>query len=174
MSVPKVRYQINLKELFDGVPVEDEALRQSIGGAIIERIRERTESGIDKLGRKFKNYSESYKESLPFKAFGKTSQVDMTQTGDMLGTLEIVKDSPTKLVFGWEDETQNAKAFNHTTGDTVPKRDFFGLPKEELQEIASEFEEDVKSFKELTESRGSDFDQRAVSFITRILGRSRG
>lgn len=175
MSTPKVKFQINLKELFDGVPVEDEALRQAIGGSIIERIIERTQSGIDRAGRKFKGYSEAYRESLGFKAFGKTNQVDLTQTGDMLGTLEVIKDTPTTMTLGWEDETQNAKAYNHTTGDTVPKRDFFGLPKEELESIASEFREDVKSFKDLAESRGtSDFDRTAVSFIARLLGRSSG
>jgi hypothetical protein len=175
MSTPKVRYKINLKDLFDGVSVEDKALREAIGGAIIERIKSRAESGVDKNGNKFKPYSQSYKESLQFKAFGKSNQVDMTLTGDMLGTLEMVKDSPNQLVFGWEDETQNAKAYNHTTGDTVPKRDFFGLPKEEVEEIVSEFSEDVKSFKDLAESRGtSDFDRTAVSFIARLLGRSSG
>jgi hypothetical protein len=173
MAIPKVKYQINLKELFD-VPVTDEALRQKIGSAIIEKIIERTESGIDKTGKKFKPYSQAYKESLAFKAFGKTNQVDMTLTGDMLGTIEILKDTPSTMTFGWEDETQNAKAYNHTTGDTLPKRDFFGLPKDELESIAGEFREDVKSFKDLTEAKGSKFDELALNFITRLLGRASG
>jgi len=41
-----------------------------------------------------------------------------------------------KLTFGIENEDEAKKSYNHNTGDTLPKRTFFGLTKQEQKQIA--------------------------------------
>lgn len=137
---------MDLKELF-GVPLTgSEALKQKIGQAMIDKIIQRTESHKDVNGSKFAAYSKEYVDSLQFKAFDKTkSDINMKLTGQMLSTLDITADKGSKITIGWDDEQENAKAYNHNVGDTVTKREFFGLTDQELQEIKAEFKDDVKS-----------------------------
>jgi len=148
LSESEVSQTFDLKEIL-GVDTKDfPEIKQAVGEAIIQRIVDRTESGQDVSGRSFKSYSDSYVESLPFKAFGKKdSEINLTQTGSMLGTIDIVKDSGNKITIGWSDPTENAKAYNHQTGDTVKKREFFGLNTGDIKAITKEFKPDLKKSK---------------------------
>lgn len=137
-AVPKVKFALNLDEMFEGKMPDDPILRQEIGQTVLDKILERTAKGIDKTGKRFKGYSTEYKDSLKFKAFGKSSLVNLKLTGDMLGTLGF-RSTRNRINYSWDDKKENAKAFNHTTGDTVPKRDFLGLPQKELDAIANKF-----------------------------------
>lgn len=120
-------------------------VKQAIGEAFIQNIVDRTESGVDVNGKEFKSYSDKYTESLAFKAFGKSSsEVNLTQTGAMLGLIDIVEDKGNKIKIGWSDDTENAKAYNHNTGDTVKKRQFFGITQADINKIKSEFKPDLK------------------------------
>jgi len=142
-TVPRVRYEIDLEELF-GQQIDDPELRDAIGQRVIDRIVERTLSGRSKTGHVFKGYSDSYIKSAIFKAFGKDpSNVNMRLKGDMLGQMDIIEQDSKKIALGWGDTTQNAKAYNHTQGDTLPKRDFFGLPKRDLDKIRKEFAPEI-------------------------------
>jgi|CXWL01.1.fsa_nt_gi hypothetical protein len=147
----EVSQEINLKEVFGVDLSNNDDLKQLIGEAIIQTIRQRTESG---KGIKFsesgdastyamKKYSKAYKESAEFRAFNKTDKVNLTMSGDMLGLLDIVKSTGNKIKIGWDDSEQNAKAYNHTVGDTVPERPFFGVSKSELKNIAKEFKSEI-------------------------------
>lgn len=150
MSAPvvkknRVEQKIELKELFRGVDLSNRDLKEFIGEAIIDYMRERTLSGqgvrFSESGRgtsvTFKNYSKAYTESDDFKAFGKSkNEVNLKLTGDMLGLMDIVDVGKDSITIGWNDDDQNPKAFNHITGDTVPSRPFFGVSKNELSEIA--------------------------------------
>lgn len=173
-KAPKVKLKINLSEMFGEEMPDNEALRLAVGQTIIDRIKERTQSGVDKRNQPFKKYSKRYINSDEFEAFGKSSgDVNLTLSGDMLELMEILRSSKNVLEIGWEDETQNAKAYNHTVGDTVPRRDFFGISKTELKEIASEFSDEVKSFRELNETQNrEEFVGRALNLIRTIRGRS--
>ena len=122
----EISQTINLKELLGRSPTPQE--RVSIGQDLIDRILERTESGKSLSGHKFKAYSKEYKDSLDFQAFGKTNRVNMTLTGDMLASIDILKETKDTITIGIAGD-EAPKAFNHQTGDTVPKRRFFGVTK---------------------------------------------
>lgn len=144
ISESKMELEVDLDELFGVKVPNNREFREAVGQAIVDKIVERTQSGNKLTGGKFKGYSESYKKSAQFEAFGKSpGEVDLTLTGDMLGTLDIKAQSRNALRIGWRDETQNAKAFNHHTGDTLPARPFFGLTDAEIKQIRDEFKDQV-------------------------------
>lgn len=145
VSKSNLKLKVNLKELLGTELPNDPQLREQIGQAIIEKIIKRTESGVDVKGKPFAKYSPNYIKSAPFKAFDKSKgEVNLELSGDMLGLMDIVGESRNSVTIGWGDEDQIPKAFNHITGDTVKKRDFFGLTKEDLDSLKSEFLPKVK------------------------------
>lgn len=167
----KVQQKINLKDEF-GVDLSDRPdLIEALGQALIDKMVKRTKESVGMSfsskgsGRKIdlnkKPYSKAYRQSKEFKAFGKTKRVNMTLSGDMLGQIDILKVKGNEIILGWEDSEENAKAYNHSVGDTVKKRPFFGVNKKELKDLKSEFggdlkevikEEQTKAQKKLTDS----------------------
>lgn len=146
LSQDEVSQTIDLKEVFGVSLTGNEALKQVIGQALIDRIIQRTESNKSVTGGQLKKYSKEYIESDEFKAFDKSAgDVNMKLTGDMLGTLDIIDSSGSKIKLGWDDSTQNAKAYNHNVGDTVPKRAFFGVTKSDIDSVKREFADEVNS-----------------------------
>jgi hypothetical protein len=135
-SESKTSLKVNLKELL-GRKVDDEDIVEALAQKAIDMIVERTQDGKDVKGRNFKPvYSDEYVKSDAFKAFGKKKGVpNLTLTGDMLGLLEPIATSATSFEIGWTDPVENAKAYNHNVGDTLPKRQFLGLQKQELDEL---------------------------------------
>lgn len=168
-KVPKMKYEINLREIF-GTDVQDRALREAIAQTAIDKIVERTRSGTSLRGTAFKGYSKSYQDSHAFKAFGKDGTIDLTLTGDMLDQLTVIESTDAKVALGWSDSTQNAKAYNHNVGDTLPKREFFGLQAQEIAEIRETYKEAVMNFSELEQAKGTGaFDQKAVEILTKLM-----
>lgn len=147
LTESEVSQTIDLKKLL-GIDVSDyPEVKQAIGQAIIDLIVSRTESGKDINGNSFASYSKDYKDSLAFKAFGKTNKVNMTLSGDMLAFMDIVEDKGNTIKIGWSDDEENAKAYNHNVGDTVTKRSFFGVTDSDLKKISEEFKPDLKRAK---------------------------
>jgi hypothetical protein len=140
MKESEVSQTFDLKEIL-GVSVSNmPEVKEAIGEAFIQKIIERTESGEGVDGKKFTEYSNEYADSLAFKAFGKKkNKVNLTQTGSMLGTLDIVESKGNKIKIGWDDDTENAKAYNHNTGDTITKRAFFGITDDDIKAVSKEF-----------------------------------
>lgn len=146
ISQKKMELEISLDELFGTKVPNDQALREAIGQSVIEKIVNRTKSGEGVNGIPFKAYSSAYKNSLEFDVWGKSpDKINLTLTGDMLGTLDIKAQSRGVIKIGWRDATENAKAFNHHTGDTLPRRPFFGLKQSEIDEIKKEFKNQVEA-----------------------------
>ncbi len=58
---------------------------------------------------------------------------NMELTGDLLDALVSRDARGSKIEVGWFDPDQAIKAFNHTTGDTVPKRPLIPDPKEDFR-----------------------------------------
>lgn len=176
--VPKVKFKINLEELFDGARTFDRATKEAVGQAIIDKIVERTQSGIDKNGRQFRSYSKEYMQSLEFKVAGKSSLVDMTLTGDMLSSINIIEQTPRTITIGFDDPNENAKAYGHISGmkghPTIKNgkvRDFFGLPTGELNKIADEFKDQVEVIESIeTAQTREEFEQRVEAAIDRLRG----
>jgi len=172
ISKKKVSQTINLKDEF-GVDFSRKAdLREAIGQVILDKIKERTANGegmkFDSIGRgravKLKSpYSKKYAESLDFKAAGKSkNKVNMSLTGDMMELMDITKNKGNEITIGWAaSDDQDAKASNHLLGDTVPKRPFFGVSKQELKEVKREIKDDIKEAIRLKSEEGksafSDF-----------------
>jgi len=188
MSAPtfkksRVKQTINLKDEF-GIDFRGmDSLKEAIGGAIIERIRERSSAGngmsFGGSGRgtpvKLKPpYSKEYSDSLDFKAFGKSrGNVNMTLTGDMLGLMDVIQIDGNKITIGWNDAEENAKAFNHSVGDTVPRRPFFGVSKTELQEIKKEFGSEIRDAVRTRNTEGRQaFERRVAGLLDLITGDS--
>lgn len=180
----KVKQTINLKDEF-GVDFRGmNSLKEAIGGAIIERIRDRAKSGqgmsFGGSGRgtpvKLKSpYSKEYSDSLDFKAFGKSrGNVNMTLTGDMLGLMDVVNIDGNNITIGWTDAEENAKAFNHSVGDTVPRRPFFGVSKSELQDIKKEFGTEIRDAIRARNTEGRKAFERRVAGLLELIGGSDG
>ena len=175
----KVSQKINLKEELGIDFSGKDNLKELVGEAILKRIRERTQSSVsmrfDDSGRgrpgKFKPYSKEYKSSDEFKAFGKSNKVNLTASGDMLELMDIISIQGNTIEIGWDESDENAKAFNHSIGDTVPARPFFGISKKELQSIKSEFGSDIKeAIKEKQDKGSRAFDAFVGALIKEVKG----
>lgn len=137
LSKFSVSLDINLRQLLGEKVPQDSEFKEAVAQRALDIIQSRTEEGRSWKGHKFKKYSDEYRKSDDFKAFGKSAgEVNLTLTGDMLGTMDVIAETRDKITLGWDDETENAKAANHVGGVTVPKRDFFNLNKKELKQLA--------------------------------------
>ena len=149
--------EVNLERLF-GVEIPDNSsFRQAVGQAIIDIIVERTENA-EYLNNAKKKYSDDYADSLAFTIFGKSkNNVNLTQSGDMLGTLDIIEENSDSIRIGWDNPDIAARGTNHNFGITVPRRKFLGLNEDEISKIKNEFKDDIKTFTSQSEF-GSSVD----------------
>jgi transposase-like protein len=170
VSKTEVSQKINLREKlgqFSQVP----AIREAFLQAVIDKIVERTQSSRDVNGKVFDAYSKSYKESLAFKVFGKSNKVDMTLTGDMLGSIDKLDETRDTATIAITGDDNILKAFAHITSfeghkyldGKVPKRDFFGVTEKEIDSIVSNFTPDQSP--EATAN-----DAAIVSKLLNVLG----
>lgn len=168
----KYELEVDLGEIF-GVDLSGRpALKEAIAQEFIDRIVERTESGIDRNNQSFKSYSNEYVESDEFQAYGKKrGQVNLTLTGNMLGLLDVKDISGNKIVIGWNETDEAEKAHGHISGNVGKKRDFLGLPVEEVESIKREFIDEVRStpLDEEAFRERPDFTAEFASELLRIL-----
>lgn len=177
LSKRDVSQTINLEEMF-GVSFQGEkALRMAIAQKVIDYIVKRTQEGKDISGKNLAKYHPDYVASAEFELAGKSkNEVNMTLTGNMLAQLDVLSDSPNTIRIGWEDNEEILKAYNHNTGDTVTKREFFGITNKEAKEvILEEFESDIASLKRGGDNRktigdilGDAFKTRAIDTVDRL------
>lgn len=125
-------------------------MRDQIGQAIIDRIVDRTAEGKAIGGqRDLKGpYSTAYKNSDDYADHGKSGEINMELTGRMMDDIDIISETSNTIKVGFEERIEILKAFNHNTGDTVPKRQFFGVNKTEITAIKKEFASELKELKE--------------------------
>lgn len=178
MKSPKVTKKtieqvIDLGDIFGIDATDAPALKEAMAQAIIDHIVSRTEDGKAYGGGKLKApYSKPYQESRPFKAAGKkANEITMELTGDMLAAIDVLDTVGNKIKIGISDELQVLKAFNHQTGDTVPRRPFFGVTKSELEQIGNEFAGEIDRLvkaKDLTTPR----QQKLLDLIDSLTGSS--
>lgn len=183
-KVPQVKFKVNLEDLFGERLSLNRSTREAIGQALIDRIVERTQDGIDKFGKSMGGYSPAYKKSLAFKVTkGGQSQVNLTQTGDMLGSLTILEETAQTITLGFDDSDQNAKAFGHISGmqghpvldGKVKKRDFMGLPAKDLKAIASQFEDQARRVDAIDSAKTrAELDQAITNLIDEVSGEIEG
>lgn len=145
LSGQNPKLTVDLDEMFGMIVPDSTSFRQRVGQAIIDKIRERTEDkNVDINGKNFRKYSKEYQESDDFKAYGKSADnVNLKQTGDMMGLMDIVDEGKNKITIGWNDGFQAKKAHGHITGHVGVERDFLGLPLSDLSAIAAEFKSEL-------------------------------
>ena len=133
---------IDLDEMFGRLVPNSSRFRQAVGQAILDTIVSRTQD--DNKGWKgsaFKAYSDEYADSLEFAAAGKSeSNVNLTNSGDMLGLMDITKETQSTIEIGWPDADEAQKAHGHITGNVGKKRDFFGITEGEMESIVTDLE----------------------------------
>lgn len=154
ITLEQIEQEIDLAEFFPGLDFSEErAFKEALGQAIIDHIVERTEKGdgmkISQGGsgkpvRLKAPYSDEYADSLEFRAADKKkNKINMTLTGDMLASVDVIDTKGDLVKIGIEDDDQIPKAYNHNVGDTVPERPWFGISKSELRQILSDFQPDI-------------------------------
>lgn len=117
----------------------------------MEFIKTRSEDGIGvkKRGETFENYkfpkySKEYEKSLAFRVGGKSSSsIDLTLSGDMLASMELLKERRGEITIGYEaGSDENARAEGNqlgTYGRQTPNprraRSFLGISEADLNKI---------------------------------------
>jgi phage gpG-like protein len=126
-------------------------IKEAIAAEIISVIRKRTLKNKDKDGESFPSYSKEYVKSVDFKAAGKSKgDINLTLSGDMLASIELLEKKKNKVVIGFEEGTvQNAKADGNirgTYGRPSPikgkARPFLGISDDELEKILNKYPKD--------------------------------
>lgn len=142
ISQTRIFQEIDLSDFYDRPPTESE--KRAFAQEAIERIIDRTQSGRDIRGNQFKQYSKEYAE---FKGVSR-SDVDLTLFGDMLLSVQPRFQGDKVIIEIPREETD--KAYGHLSGfkghPTIkdgPKRDFFGLNREEAKTIAESVKSEV-------------------------------
>jgi hypothetical protein len=145
LSKSEVSQSLNLEEIL-GVSFRGQReLRLAIAQRVIDYIVERTrDKGVDIRNQDFKAYANSYKDSTVFELLKDSDEPNLSLTGTMLASIDVLSDGPNTVVIGFDDATETLKAFNHNTGDTVKKREFFGIRADDAKKlIESEFSDEL-------------------------------
>lgn len=125
----------------------DSELR-AIGTDIIDHIVDRTRNNnLDKDNRPLRAYSEEYKNSLEFNIAGKSaSDVNLTLTGEMLDSLEVLRVRKGAIEIGYRSGSINDKvegnrigSYGQPNGDPRKARDFLGIHPTDLSGILKSY-----------------------------------
>jgi hypothetical protein len=156
----EVNQEFDLQEIFDVDFEIPQVVHEAFGQEVIDIIRERTAKSKDINGNPLPSpYSESYADSLEFKAWGKSrNKVNMKLTGEMLDSMDILDIDGNVLKVGFEG-LEATKAFAHNTGfeghpvleGKVAKRKFFGVTKDEVNKIKNRLKDLLERSKEATQ-----------------------
>lgn len=169
-SQTDMRVKYDLQEVF-GVDLKGlPKVRQALGQAIIDQMIKRTKSAKDINEESFPSYSDEYKDSVDFKAFRKKKgKVDLTLTGDMLGSVTVKRDSAKEVVIGFSESLESEKAHGHVTGNVGKTRDFFGLSDNDIGAIKRKLGPELKSvLKAKGDKDRKKFETAVFSLIRKI------
>lgn len=129
---------------------QDKVLARAIVQEVIDYTKKRVDSGKGYNQGQLKSpYSKVYQSSLDFIAAGKSANdVNMKLSGDMIGSIDILEENGSKITYGLSDDSQIPKAYNHQVGDTLPKREWFGISDREFKKyILPKFKDELKDIK---------------------------
>lgn len=133
-SKKEVSQKFNLKQLLGYSPSEDQ--KKLFYDLVVDKIVERSTSGKDINNRKFKKYTAEYADK---KGVSRDS-VNMVLEGNMLSSFESSQGlQPNVVKVKMEEGVETLKSYNHNVGDTLPKRQFFGIKEgKDLQKIVKD------------------------------------
>lgn len=148
--------------------------RELLANKIVTEIRNRTKSGISPTGKPFKAYTKSYKESMDFEIAGKSSTVNLSQTGDTLADLQVILNTTGKIVVGYPTDYEDTEKIEGlvlgasgkagVVGNPSRARPFIGLPQSTLKLLIEEV---------ISETFDAQLEEERTrtSYINGILGR---
>jgi hypothetical protein len=143
VSLDELSQEIDLKRYLGRKPTATE--KRLFAELAVDTITNRTLDGQTVNGGKFKKYSEEYAES---KGVTRDS-VDLFLEGDMLESIgrRTSKEKASTVFIQMEKGIQTKKGYNHNVGDTLPKREFFGVTEAEARRIADQIKEEKEGKK---------------------------
>lgn len=132
-------------------------VRKAIATEIIDHVIDRTQQkNQDKNGTRFPSYSDSYKNSFEF-IFKSSSSPDLTLSGEMLNSMELVKDSDGELEIGYSQSANDdllgkvegnvRGSYGQPTGNRSKARNFLGIEKDELTKILNKYKDETASIR---------------------------
>lgn len=155
--------------------------REQIGEELVAYLVERTKSGKGMDGRSFPKYSEAYTKSLAFRQAGKSKKkIDLTLSGEMLDEVALLKNSPGKLIYGYDDDsTQAGKAegnilgtYGTDTEDESKARDFLAVSKAEVDKILKHYPldrtDEGRDKRKKSVQRNNDLNEMSSDILSRI------
>lgn len=112
-----------------------QAQREQIGADIVDKIKRRTQEGLDKNNQFFASYSPNYE---------KTGTVDLKVSGDMLSGLTVLSTGDGFVRIGFDSTRTNDKAayIQQPRGQKVgkqPVREFVGISQSDLTIILERY-----------------------------------
>lgn len=125
--------------------------RQAIGLDVIQFIIERTKNGLDINNNPFAEYKQSYKNTLDYKiGHAASDKVNLTLSGEMLGTIRIISHGTGFIKLGFEDSEAAKKAqwVSSPTGQKAGKqspRRFFGISQKDLNKIINTYKSNERA-----------------------------
>lgn len=133
----------------EGIPrsKRDDAKEEVLNFIKEQMLADLSESVSPVTGDEFAPLSKKYAE---FKKMQSSAvKPNMELTGALLDSLQFEDKGGDKVEIGWFDEDQAVKAYNHTVGDTVPKRPLIPGPREDFREgIMDEVEKILNEFRD--------------------------
>tara|TARA_R110002096_G_scaffold54460_2_gene140477 strand:- start:101 stop:679 length:579 start_codon:yes stop_codon:yes gene_type:complete len=134
VSLSELSQEINLKDYLGRKPTASE--KKHFADLVVDTIQNRTLDTHDINGKKFKKYSKEYAD---FKGVTRDS-VDLFLDGDMLENIgrRKSKEKSGSVFIQMKKGLQTKKGYNHNVGDTLAKREFFGVTDAEAKKISSE------------------------------------
>lgn len=141
VSLDELSQEIDLKEYLGRKPTANE--KRLFAELAVDTIENRTLDGQTVNGGKFKKYSKSYAD---LKGVTRDS-VDLFLKGDMLESINRrkSKEKAGSVFIQMKKGIQTKKGYNHNTGQTVPRREFFGITDAEASDLANQIKESGKS-----------------------------
>jgi hypothetical protein len=155
-----VSTEIDLKEVL-GPIAKDQAVRETLFQVLFDQMIDRLSTGRGVDNKIMPKYSDAYKNSLAYKAFGKDGTVNLELTGDMINSVNIQKQNSSKMTIGFTGDVENAKAFAHMTGfeghptldGKVKRRNFFGWTDKEIEAAAEELRPSINEDQVLSDNQ---------------------
>lgn len=122
--------------------------REALADEVIEFIQERSEGGVGirKQGKGFANKPfPNYEEKYAKRKGVSVSDVDLTLSGEMLGSIELISHKNGQLLIGFDkgDKKLNGKAEGNITGiygksKKKKPRNFLGITRRDLLQLLPE------------------------------------
>lgn len=175
----RIEQKLNLAEIIGKDISADRVLVRKIAQGIIDYMVDRAKDGKGIGRRDLKSpYSKAYAESLAFKAAGKSrNNVNMTLSGDMLRSIDILEEDGASVTIGIDDPIDAPKAYGHQTGfeghPTIPqgkyRRRFFGVTSDEIKkEIIPKFKDDIDRSVGTRAVTSLETQEAAIEFVQGI------